>query len=1080
LAKKDKQKNKNKTSKKANEEGEDEFSVKDHEDDRVKPTRNISESIEEEAEKIDQAKVDQLKEEADVEHEKEYYEYKLVGVLVHDGTAEFGHYYSYINTNRGDIRGEKGSSEKDKWLEFNDSTIRSFNTKSIENECFGGEGTESNDDWGWSKFGRENSKNAYILVYERVLKDPLKLTVTSQEEEAYLRRVLNVDKLEKEDPKAVQVVREEVDGKALTTYECDFFALKGFVPSSIYKKVWEGNHKFMFEQHIYNDDFFNFIKEVCNSLSLPPSQQGAYSVIHPMHNTLDPETKQNVQNLIQILSHLIFHLLAKSQESDVIVSLSFVLKNLASLVPEAAFSFFEALAINETKYITQLFLNCPSRLVRHYTSQAILQSINILIAYHNLSLDLRDLYQRKHQVSQMNDSERYVFKIESEIVNFLDHLIASIPTEAAKNWTKIGQFFEFWKEFANSGESQMHYLYQKEFIAVLIDFYLDKRSPLVGFSEKKHTIGNRYTEPELNALVQTVSLMIRRAKVNTKSGAIPYTSGGLNGLPTYDLSENDEKCILCSEYYEKAVKDKYDFYAVGVTIQHFAFENENFSWMISHLIIYGLSKTTSDDARPYLEAMSYLISLNDYLQPRRLEWIIGFPQPLFQSGRFGSDSFGLYGNYSLDEVVVNYETPLSANGCTSLINVIMQNRKRMESMSMICLKQLLILADINDTIFKFFISLPPPSYLYAKFSDWVPAFIEYFLADCKRYYTSYSKEELGLEGQKYWNNLEKKINERLEVHEKELQSALAEHDAGVEKENNGAVLKGFFPNYIIGRTFKSEEIDKIPYEQSQESYEVSLRTQEIYCYITDSKPTGTSNLAFPRSVVDDASLKSYEVKANSPLALFIQPRGVQSSLDSNKSIQNVLQNEVEAILAQASESTQSNTSGSPNPQQRNLDISTDAEGGQSESSPPKGKGAKSSPEVVEIQKSVPLDEDFDFEYEVNPVIRRFYLKNDSPFSLHCQLGIFPKSKSFLNFRIPTSVINVNVRPHSSTCILTITKIFPQLGWGDYEVKYYIQGLENQDYGSYQDSQKYTTGTTTRAKQNYSSDFVEDRYNDLLN
>jgi len=702
-----------------------------------------------------------------------------------------------------------------------------------------------------------------------------------------------------------------------------------------------------------------------------------------------------------------------------------------------------------------------------------------LIAYHNLSLDLADLYQRKQQINNMNDSERYVFRIESEIINFLDHLIASIPTEAAKNWTKIGQFFEFWKEFANSGEAQMHYLYQKEFIAVLIDFYLDKRSPLVGFSEKKHTIGNRYTEPELNALVQTVSLMIRRAKVNTKSGAIPYTSGGLQGLPTYDLSENDEKCLLCSEYYEKAIKDKYDFYALGVTIQHFAFENENFSWMISHLIIYGLSKSTSDDARPYLEAMSYLISLNDYLQPRRLEWIIGFPQPLFQSGRFGSDSFGLYGNYSLDEVVVNYETPLSANGCTSLINVIMQNRKRMESMSMICLKQLLILADINDTIFKYFISLPPPSYLYAKFSDWVPAFIEYFLADCKRYYTSYSKEELGLEGQKYWNNLEKKINERLEVHEKELQSALAEHDAGTEKENDGAVLKGFFPNYIIGRTFKSEEIGKIPYEQSQESYEVSLRTQEIYCYITDSKPTGTSNLAFPRSVVDDTSLKSYEVKANSPLALFIQPRGVQSSLDSNKSIQNVLQNEVETILAQASESTQSNTSGSPNPHQRNLDISTDAEGGQSESSPPKGKGAKSSPEVVEIQKSVPLDEDFDFEYEVNPVIRRFYLKNDSPHSLHCQLGIFPKSKSFMNFRIPTSIINVNVRPHSSTCILSITKIFPQLGWGDYEVKYYIQGLENQDYGSYQQD-SYKNTTSTRSKQNYSSDFVEDRYNDLLN
>lgn len=110
---------------------------------------------------------------------------------------------------------------------------------------------------------------------------------------------------------------------------------------------------------------------------------------------------------------------------------------------------------------------------------------------------------------------------------------------------------------------------------------------------------------------------------------------------------------------------------------------------------------------------------------------------------------------------------------------------------------------------------------------------------------------------------------------------------------------------------------------------------------------------------------------------------------------------------------------------------------------------------------------------MNPVIRRFYLKNDSPHSLHCQLGIFPKSKSFMNFRIPSSIVNVNVRPHSSTCILSISKIFPQLAWGDYEVRYYIQGLENQEYGGSENYQRSTNNTRNAGN---SSDFVEDRYN----
>jgi len=55
----------------------------------------------------------------------------------------------------------------------------------IDGECFGGLYSESSsnsqkDDMfaAWSRgggAGRENSQNAYILVYERIVKDPIKL-----------------------------------------------------------------------------------------------------------------------------------------------------------------------------------------------------------------------------------------------------------------------------------------------------------------------------------------------------------------------------------------------------------------------------------------------------------------------------------------------------------------------------------------------------------------------------------------------------------------------------------------------------------------------------------------------------------------------------------------------------------------------------------------------------------------------------------------------------------------------------------------------------------------------------------------
>jgi len=50
--------------------------------------------------------------------------------VIHTGTADAGHYYSYIKT--------KTTNKEEKWLEFNDTTVSEFKPSSIEKECFGG------------------------------------------------------------------------------------------------------------------------------------------------------------------------------------------------------------------------------------------------------------------------------------------------------------------------------------------------------------------------------------------------------------------------------------------------------------------------------------------------------------------------------------------------------------------------------------------------------------------------------------------------------------------------------------------------------------------------------------------------------------------------------------------------------------------------------------------------------------------------------------------------------------------------------------------------------------------------------
>lgn len=86
--------------------------------------------------------------------------FELVGVLVHSGTAESGHYYSYI---RERPLPEGADST---WVEFNDSDVSRFDPARIPDQCFGG----TNDSFHSAGMGpvRFNKVwSAYMLFYQR-------------------------------------------------------------------------------------------------------------------------------------------------------------------------------------------------------------------------------------------------------------------------------------------------------------------------------------------------------------------------------------------------------------------------------------------------------------------------------------------------------------------------------------------------------------------------------------------------------------------------------------------------------------------------------------------------------------------------------------------------------------------------------------------------------------------------------------------------------------------------------------------------------------------------------------------------
>lgn len=148
------------------------------------------------------------------------------------------------------------------------------------------------------------------------------------------------------------------------------------------------------------------------------------------------------------------------------------------------------------------------------------------------------------------------------------------------------------------------------------------------------------------------------------------------------------------------------------------------------MLLEGISRANYENVHPLLHMSTHLISIVDDLQEQRIEWLLGFPEPLFQNKTDYTTGCGS----SLNEQSTTYSTlisPFDAN-TGSILNKLFSQSSNYKFYSIQLMKFLLTASNSIRKVFSYLVSLPPPNYVYFKYYDWFEEFLADYQEDVNR------------------------------------------------------------------------------------------------------------------------------------------------------------------------------------------------------------------------------------------------------------------------------------------------------------------------------------------------------------
>ncbi|EHB09100.1 Putative ubiquitin carboxyl-terminal hydrolase FAF-Y [Heterocephalus glaber] len=441
--------------------------------------------------------------------------YRLVGVLVHSGQANEGHYYSYIIQRNGK------DGERDCWYKFDDGDVTECKVdddEEMKNQCFGGEYMREVFDpmmkcmsYRW----QERWWNAYILFYERM---------------------------------------DTVDEDDEIRYTSDLMS------PAIGRSVCTQNVQFMHNQMHYSLEYFQFMKKLftCNAIYLSPV---------PGQDHLLPEAEEIAMISIQLAARFLFTTglhtkqIVRGPASDWCEALCILLRHSKNV----RFWFAQNVLFNVSSRFSEYLLECPSAEVRDAFAKLI-----VFIAHFSLKDgSYPSPFTSSAPINQMGDNLSLSDHLLKAVLNLLRR-------EVSEYGHHLQQYFNLFLMYANLGMSEKTQLLKMHIPAIFMLVSLDE-GPGPPIKNQSAELGNLYSV--VSQLIRCCSVSSRIQSSINGNPPLPNPFGDPNlSQPIMPIQQNVADILFgSSSYVKKVIEDCSDSEETIKLLQFCCWENPQFS-----------------------------------------------------------------------------------------------------------------------------------------------------------------------------------------------------------------------------------------------------------------------------------------------------------------------------------------------------------------------------------------------------------------------------------------------------------------------------------------------------------------------